>query len=556
MSLLFIVTLLAPIVHAAATEDNLVISEIMFNPTGDDNAREYVELFNRSSTAASLEGCRVGDGTSFDTIVPAAGGTWIVPPGGYALVMDPDYFTVNEPYDDIPDDVPLFTVTDKAIGDRGLTNSTAEAVYLVSSYGDTLSVVVYDIKCPEGRSWERILPWGLDSTDNFSPSAIQQGTPGRQNSVLPPQRNPSLDKQSLSFNPPLPQPGETIELLVYYRNSGLEPLSDVRVTVTLLPDLSVGSVLFTETVQQGERSSAERITFDKPPCGSLGFMAALISAEGVAGDDTVYVELEIPVQSGALLINEVMAAPATGSPEWIELYNASDLLVDLFTMLVRDRSGSTSGPVDIHAQVKPGSYALMSGGNLDFKDASSQILKVSGFPSLNNDGDSFVLLDRNGAVVDSMDYTEAPPGSSLERMSIFANGGTSNWDTCVDPSGSTPGRLNSIYFSNAPDQNGGTKETISISIKPNPFLETATISYELPFPLARVRMLVYDRRGRLVATIRDVEESGSAWSGTWDGRSGGVRLSAGPYILDIELLDKLTRTMHRERKTIVVASRL
>lgn len=556
MSLLFIVTLLAAIVHAAATEDNLVISEIMFNPTGDENAREYVELFNRSSAAASLEGCRIGDGTGFDTIVPAAGGTCIVPPGGYALVMDPDYFTANEPYDDIPDDVPLFTVTDKAIGDRGLTNSTAESVYLVSSRGDTLSVVRYDIECPEGRSWERILPWGPDSADNFSPSATEQGTPGRQNSVLPPQRNPSLDKHSLSFNPPLPQPGETIELLVNYRNSGLEPLSDVQVAVTLLPDLSLGSVLYPETVQQGERSSAARITFDKPPCGSLGFMATLVSAEGVAGDDTVYIELEIPVQSGALLINEVMAAPVSGSPEWIELFNASDLSVDLFTMRVRDRGGSTSGPVDVHAQVKPGGYTLMSGGNLDFKDASPHILKVSRFPSLNNDGDSIVLLDRNGTVVDSMAYTEAPAGFSLERISVSANGGTPNWDTCVDPACSTPGRRNSIYFSNVPDQDGGTKETISITIKPNPFLETVTISYELPFPIVRVRILVYDRRGRLVATIRDVAESGSAWSGTWDGRSGEARLPAGPYILDIEILDKRTGTMHRERKTIVVASRL
>jgi hypothetical protein len=155
-----------------------------------------------------------------------------------------------------------------------------------------------------------------------------------------------------------------------------------------------------------------------------------------------------------------------------------------------------------------------------------------------------------------MVYTEAMAGFSLERISVSGNSGIPNWDTCVDPAGSTPGRRNSIYFSNVPDQDGGTKETISITIKPNPFLETATISYELPFPIARVRMLVYDRRGRLVATLRDVEESGSAWRGTWDGRSGGSRLPAGPYILDIEILDKRTGTMHRERKTIVVASRL
>ena len=95
-----------------------------------------------------------------------------------------------------------------------------------------------------------------------------------------------------------------------------------------------------------------------------------------------------------------------------------------------------------------------------------------------------------------------------------------------------------------------------VSFSPNPFLDDVTVSYRLPFPLARVSMVVYDRRGREVAVLRDSEESGSEWSGVWDGTNGGSRIPVGPYIVDIEVIDKRTGHVHRERKTIVKAARL
>ncbi len=51
------------------------------------------------------------------------GGGWIVPPYGYAVVFDPDYFTAGAPYGTIPAGAVLFTVADEAIGSRGLSNS-------------------------------------------------------------------------------------------------------------------------------------------------------------------------------------------------------------------------------------------------------------------------------------------------------------------------------------------------------------------------------------------------------------------------------------------------
>ena len=107
------------VTNAVSAGNNLVISEIMFNPDGDENAREFVEILNRSSESVSLEGYSIGDGTGFDALVAVSDGEWIVPPGSYALIMDPDYFTADEQYESIPEDITLFTVGDKALGSRG-----------------------------------------------------------------------------------------------------------------------------------------------------------------------------------------------------------------------------------------------------------------------------------------------------------------------------------------------------------------------------------------------------------------------------------------------------
>ncbi len=91
---------------------------------------------------------------------------------------------------------------------------------------------------------------------------------------------------------------------------------------------------------------------------------------------------------------------------------------------------------------------------------------------------------------------------------------------------------------------------------PNPFADRTTISYELPCPLARVTLAVYDRRGRRVALLRDGAESGSRWSGTWDGRSDGARLPLGPYIVHMEAVGRTGGGVLTAKEIAVVGAHL
>ncbi|MBT4483739.1 MAG: hypothetical protein HOC71_08690 [Candidatus Latescibacteria bacterium] len=272
-------------------------------------------------------------------------------------------------------------------------------------------------------------------------------------------------------------------------------------------------------------------------------------------DDTLHVMLNVEMPVGSLILNEIMAAPEDVATEWIEVMNTGSNPVDLFKWGVLDRTGSAAGVIAEHIFIKTRGYAVLAGEPLEISLPEGAVFtRVEDFPRLNNDGDTVKLLDFTGVVSDSIAYDDAPGGRSLELISEAYHGSISGWDVCVDESGSTPGRLNSISYTS--DVPGEKKITLSLTATPNPFTDRVTISYRLPFPVARVSLYVYDRRGRLVARLRNAEESGAEWSDTWDGKSGGSRLSAGPYILTLEALDKRTGRMVSERKTIVAGAKL
>ena len=215
------------------------------------------------------------------------------------------------------------------------------------------------------------------------------------------------------------------------------------------------------------------------------------------------------------------------------------------------------GVVSEHILIDKNGYAVISGGALDFTvPDNSPVMIVEKFPPLNTDGDSVNLLDFTGALVDSISYDDAQSGYSFELISLDMHGKTTGWDVSVDPSGATPGRINSINYSIEPGEGNKKTGIPKLSVSPNPFSDVITISYHLPFPLARVRLYVYDRRGRLVAKIRDTEESGSEWTVKWDGSDNGTKLPVGPYILNLEVLDKRSGKVYIERKTIVIARKL
>ena len=91
---------LAPAVAPALPVTGLWLSEVMYNPSGGDNGREWVELYNATGAAIDLSGYSLGwGGADYTTGVLQLSG--ILAAGGYFVVGGPtsDANNANPTYD-------------------------------------------------------------------------------------------------------------------------------------------------------------------------------------------------------------------------------------------------------------------------------------------------------------------------------------------------------------------------------------------------------------------------------------------------------------------------
>lgn len=113
---------------------DLWISEVMYNPSGGDNQREWVELFNAGGTAIDLSGYSLGWGTTDYTAgVLQLSGT--IAPGQYFVIGGPTSDAGNgNPVFDLAVDFgpnlpnPTFASTGVALFDMAATSITATTV--------------------------------------------------------------------------------------------------------------------------------------------------------------------------------------------------------------------------------------------------------------------------------------------------------------------------------------------------------------------------------------------------------------------------------------------
>jgi hypothetical protein len=155
----------------------------------------------------------------------------------------------------------------------------------------------------------------------------------------------------------------------------------------------------------------------------------------------------------AIIVNEIMYAPAGGEPEWIELLNTDTFGIPLARWKVGD-SGSPEGKeiTTIPLTLPAGGIVVIARSATDLAatrpGCEAGCIEMVGLPSLNNTGDNLMLRDPAGFTVDSVCYLPAWGGSSgrsLERKDERGAGEDgANWGSSIDSGGATPCRRNSI----------------------------------------------------------------------------------------------------------------
>ncbi|PIO47840.1 MAG: hypothetical protein CMR00_08130 [[Chlorobium] sp. 445] len=600
-----------PVLTPADT--SIIISEIMYDPPEDANATadEFVELYNtHPSLSIDLRGWRIGGTVNLTLTDSGATGTGntVLPPRRFAVVFSPSYFTSGQFY---RNRIPQGALVLRASGSLSLSN-TADTVTLLTPRNLEVARTSYVGNARnKGFSLEKIILSRDDASTNFAPSLVQGGTPGFINSVTPKERDLAL-RIAEQFSTP-PQTAITIPYTV--QNRGLLAFGN-GATTRVFEDRNRNAIgepteqISTSTLMRDlapRDSIRQSFTYTPRTAEPVEFILTL----SITGDeDTSNNVARTRLLSGAprtsVIINEIMYAPIQDpndfkpdQPEYVELFNRSNAPVDLRGWFITD-APNERGEFNqfFFAQdssenyvLQPNEYAVVAPDRATVRDSTRLVqfftylqsdrnaklfTSVRSSPtsrtnlsdlSLNNDGDLVALYDNTGFLVDSVRYSprwhnpffSSTRGLSLER--INPNGGSNdarNWTTSTNREfGGTPARQNST-FAPSPEISG-TASTLALS--PNPFSpdgdgrdDFLVIRYQLQGTANRIRIKIFDARGRLVRTLANSEPSGAQGEVIWDGLDDNRQpLRMGIYILYLEALDASSAIIETLRQTAVLA---
>lgn len=456
ISLAFILTLLL----STTSNSQIILSEVMFDPIGNENYNEFIEIHNISKTdTIDLTGWQISDSSDIDFIIFYEQGTYLKPEQ-YAIILDPGYFENSLQYEHlIPPEALVLTIDDGSFGSRGLSNTLPEPIILISSSGDTIAKYRYTLNNQPGYSDEKRNLLGDDSPENWSNSNVLNGTPGFPNSVR--QLNHDVSIDLLGF-PPETGPGQSISLIASVKNIGLLNVFDIEILFfedlnsdsLLSVDEQIGmAILFSDSLKPGENHQV-RTLIDSLPSGPHFFYAkAYFPFDEDTMNNLTSTVVKIGFPTNNIIINEIMYRPSAGQAEWFELFNPSNESVNLQYWQFSDSHSENLIYLSDSALFLPGKgYLIIAEDSTiyqNFADIPCNVdIPTQGFPALNNSGDQIIIYDLITTIIDRVKYEQSwgsELGVSLERKrwDIESND-PSNWALSGNINGGTPGIKNSI----------------------------------------------------------------------------------------------------------------
>lgn len=427
---------------------DVIFTEIMADPdppVGLPNA-EYLEIFNRSTKTLDLAGWKLSDNTSTATLA-----SYILNPGQRLILCS----TTN---------VATFSTFGTTLGVTSFPslNNSGETLTLRDNNGNIIHRLTYsdtwyknDVKKNGGYSLEMIdtnFPC-VGFANWIASTHAQGGTPGQVNSVNAP--NPDNTAPVITqLNPVLPN---KLELLF---NEPLDSLSAVT-PANYFVNLGIGSP---NSISIDANFTTITLTFTTTFDTTKTYQLTVNNVKDCSANITNQVlTFEFPrtAQLYDVIISEIMAdpSPVVGLPnaEYIEIKNRSAKTFNLAGWKLSNDNNTATLPNYI---LKPDSFLILtSTTNAALFSTYGQVLGVSSFPSISNDGELLTLKNDKNAVIHKVNFTldwykddvKKNGGYSLEMVdeNTPCRGGD-NWRASNAAIGGTPGKPNSVA-ANSPD---------------------------------------------------------------------------------------------------------
>jgi hypothetical protein len=479
----------------------LVISEVMANPV-DENRGEFVEIYNAGEAPVDLAGAILSDGDARDVLVARAGGSTVVAPGAYAVVLDTDYVDGYS----IPTGVTTLNPGNTTVG-NGL--STSDPITLYAADGVTvLAAAAFPFDPGNGVSAERVDLAAADAPTNWRASPCLQSA-GRPNCAPVTLANGLVISEVMS-NPLDEALGEFIELY----NGSDTPIDAAGMTIsdgaasdtivgrgggtTMIPargyavvldrdwpdtqlfqidpsavlltvgDAALGNGLsmsdpvtlrsasgagvdsYTQTLQVANGRSVEKVSLSAGD--ALGNWAQSSCAEGSSPGRLNCVSGATAGPRKPLALTEVMSNPVDeDTGEFVEIFNRGVDPVDATGLLLSDGDAIDRivGYMGGSAIIPGGGYAVI----LDVEHAGEYDIPPSAVLLATEDtsvgsglaiDDPIRLLEANGVeVIDTFRFPFNPGnGISAERIDLRAFDSQANWTASTCVTGSSPGADN------------------------------------------------------------------------------------------------------------------
>ena len=513
-------------------ENPLLINEVLFKP--ESSNQEWIEIFNRSSCVYDVDNMQIMD---------ASGGTI-----GFSATIQPNEFLV------VCQDVNLLFQTYADCDENLVTeatdwtslNNTEESLVLLDKFNTSFDSLFYNgNSCPSNFSLERVNPFEDENIQWLVCLDSVGGTPTFHNSVLPIGKD--LELQFIDIK------AENSNILhkLMIKNSGLENIDSALLSCFQREiDYNSGVEVYIEDLAL---TDSMEITFytDYPETGYFEYWYEIISDEDM-NDMNNWQNAHFNNNGLPFVINEIMYAPMTEMPEWIELkFNSNISSLEEFYLVVDDDTLQIANPeIESEFMIITNSWSDIDTLQAIYNLENTPL--VSGLASLSNYGEQLALYDDCENLIESFfflpEWNDGMSGTSIERVNSELPADENNWGPSVDVC--TPGEENSIFVQVLPSN-------MKLSVVPNPFSpyrsEHTIFSFKLPQVISRVTLRIFDLKGRMLRKLINQEMQASLGNIVWDGKGvNGKNLPVGVYIVLMEATSLESEKVYKKKITVVI----
>ncbi len=554
---------------------DVVITEVMYddNPVVLLPELEYLEIYNRSEKFFNLRDWSIKSDDDDNPDNDQYFNAYLLKPGEYATVVkeaNQDSFTV---YGSV--------ATTRSQPD--LTN-VSETLILSDNTGNWVFQVTYESSM-HSDAVKREGGWSLEMIDTNNPcqavgnwtscTNMVGGTPGAANSVaaaLPDETFPDLLRANYS--------NQSIIL------SFTEVLSPTMQLEPTMFSVDNGIEIVEVNFEQGDRTKMV-LSIDQALQENTIYTVTVEQVQDCAGNpvgilNTARVGIPGTIDDGDLIINEILHNAKDGEKDYLEIYNASNEVLDLQNVLIgKGDIEQEDFPATSVVNVSPDQQLLMFPGDFFVFTVSTEsvlnnytvqtpahLFRLTDLPAIEDDeGVIQILAPPFGFKIDEVHFFDDwhsglisnDNGVALERTSYTGESSdANNWQSAASTIGfGTPTAQNSQYVTT------GSALQESFVIEPRNFspdedgnADFTRLRYQVEEPGSAMSITIFDDRGREVRRLVQNQLLTTEGFVQWDGTDeDGQKVGIGIYILLVEIFD-LEGNLEQFKRTCVVTGRI